>query len=82
MVENEAKILKLEGDLLDKSKNIRKTYIYCFKQGKQAKHFEQLTKEAEDRAYTLQGQLCTMSDKVNPLSTFVDTLKVECTKTY
>lgn len=55
---------------------------YCFEQGQQAKHFEQHAKKVEDKARTLQGQLCTMLDQVNSLSTLLDTLKEECTKAY
>lgn len=82
MVEKYAKILKLEGDLIDKSEKLRKVDTYCFEKGQVTKHFEELVMEVEDRARTLQGQLCALLNQVNSLSKLVDTLKADCTKAY
>lgn len=39
LAKNEAKILKLEGDMFDKSKKLEKEDNYAFKQGQRISHF-------------------------------------------
>lgn len=59
-VKNKAKVLKLKGDLLDKSKKLRKMDNYCFEQEQRAAHFEQVAKEAKVTVSLLKDQMTSM----------------------
>lgn len=67
--------MKMKGNLLDKSKKSRKADSYCFKEGQKASRFEQVAKEAEEKA-------SSSWDQMTLLSNLVGTLKAEYTKAF
>lgn len=64
LVENGAKILKLEGDLLNKSEKLRITNNYYFELGQRASHFEHTAKESEEVVSSLRDKMISLFDLV------------------
>lgn len=80
LAENEAKILKLEDDLLDKYVKLKK--VNSSKQGQRARCFEHAAKEFEATASSLRDQMISMKEKMSSLSELVEMHKAENNKAY
>lgn len=65
MLENEVRIMSLEGDFLDKSKKLNKADHFTYEKNLRAPYYKEEIKKAKSLASSLQDQMSSLKEHMS-----------------
>lgn len=81
-LKNKAKIIRLEGDFLDKYEMFKNVDSFSYDLGLKVSHYEEEAKETKALASSLKDHMSLLKEKMSLLFELVKALKVEYIKAY